>query len=225
MPLGGRLTDGEDQSDGLDPETARYERQRLRRGAVEPLRIVHDPDQRPFLGHVGQKAQDGQADEEAIRGVAAAATERRAERVALRLRKMVQAIHERRAELLQPRERELHLGLDACRAGDGAPRRALYQVLEQRALTDPRLAAQHQSTARTRAHARDQLIQRRAFAAATEQLRPGSGHRHGPRLRTLTHVGNQGPQTTVFTGRDGQARRAALTAHHTNPVRFGKNTQ
>ena len=125
--------------------------------AVEPLRVVHDRDERPLLRHVGQQAQDRQADEEAIRGVAAAQAERGAERVALRSRQALQAIHERRAELLQPGERELHLGLDARRAGDGAPRRAPHQVSEQRALADPGLAAQHERPARARPDARHQL--------------------------------------------------------------------
>ena len=84
MPLAGRLAHGEHQPDRLRPQTARHERQRLRRRAVEPLRIVDDADQRPLLRRVGQQAQDRQADEEAIRGVALAQTERGAERLALR---------------------------------------------------------------------------------------------------------------------------------------------
>ena len=49
------------------------ERQRLRRGLIEPLRVVDHADQRPLLGHLGQQAQHRQADEEAIRGGAGAA--------------------------------------------------------------------------------------------------------------------------------------------------------
>jgi hypothetical protein len=45
---------------------------------------------------------------------------------------------------MQPRERELHLGLDARRSRDARPRRLLADVLEQRRLADPRLAAQDQ---------------------------------------------------------------------------------
>ena len=157
MPLAARLAHGEDQPDRLRPETARDEGQRLRRGRVEPLRVVHDADQRPLLRDVGQQAQDRQADEEPIRRVAVAQTERGAERVALRAGKALEAIQERRAQLLQPRERELHLRLDPGRPGDAAPGRVLHQILQQRALADPGLAAQHQRPARTRAHARHQL--------------------------------------------------------------------
>ena len=121
MPRGGRPADGEDQPDRLGPQTTRHERQRLRRGRVEPLRVVDEADQRPLLGHVGQQAEDGQADEEPIRGIAVAQTERGAERFALRAGKALHAIQGRRAELMQPRERELHLRLDARRPGDAAP--------------------------------------------------------------------------------------------------------
>ena len=190
MALAGRLAHREHQPDRLRAQTARHERQHLRRRAVEPLRIVDDADQRPVLGRVRQQAQDRQADEEAIRGVAVAQAERGAERLALRVGEAVQAIDERRAELMQPREGELHLGLDARRPRDAEPRRAPHQILEQGALAHAGLAAQHQRAAQTLAHARDELIQRRALAAPAEQLRLMSRHGHPPRLRHPgAHVG------------------------------------
>jgi hypothetical protein len=151
------------------------------------LRVVHHRDQGPLLGHVRQQAQGGQADEKTVRGVATAATERDGDRVALRFRQAVEAIHEWRAELMQPSERELHLRLDARRAGDSAARSATQDVSEQRALPDARLAAQHQRPARTRPHARDQFVERRALAAPPKERR----HRHEPRLRMARDVGNQ----------------------------------
>ena len=86
---------------------------------------------------------------------------------------------ERRAELMQARERELHLRLHARRPRDPAARRALHQVLQQRGLADARLAAQHQHPALTRAHARQQLIQRLALAGPAEQPRHAIKCRHG----------------------------------------------
>ena len=56
------------------------------------------------------------------------------------------------------------------RARRAQPGRARHQVLQQRALADAGLAAQHQRPARARAHARHQLIQRRALAAPAEQI-------------------------------------------------------
>ena len=106
--------------------------------------------------------------------------------------KPLQAIHERRAELMQPGERELHLRLDARRPRDAAAGRAAHEVVEQRALADAGLAAQQQRPARTRAHARHELIQRSALTAPAEQHLPGIRRRHGhaPRLRMPRHVGN-----------------------------------
>ena len=43
---------------------ARHERERLRRGPVQPLRIVDDADKRTLSGYLRQQAQDGQADRE-----------------------------------------------------------------------------------------------------------------------------------------------------------------
>ena len=169
MPLAARLAHSEDQPDRLRTETARDEGQRLRGSRVEPLRVVHDADERSLFRNVRQQTQHRQADEEPIRRLAVAQTERSAKRTALRAGKALQAIQERCAQLLQPRVRELHLRLDADRPGNAAPGRMLHQILQQRALADPGLPAQHQRPARTRAHTRHQLIQRRALAASAKQ--------------------------------------------------------
>jgi hypothetical protein len=94
--------------------------------------------------------------------------ERGAECVALRSRKVLQASHERRAELMQPRKGELHLRLNPRRPHEAAAGRVLNQVLQQRALAHARLAAQHERAARARAHIRQQPIQRRALAAPAQ---------------------------------------------------------
>ena len=169
MPLAARLAHGEDQPDGLRPQAARDEGQRLRRGGVEPLRVVHDADERS-LGRDGrEQTQHRQADDEAIRRVPVVQTERGAKRRALRTGKALQAVEERRAQLLQSRVRELHLRLDPGRPGNAAPRRVLHQIVQQRALADSGLPAQHQRPARTGAQARHELIQRPALAAPAQQ--------------------------------------------------------
>ena len=177
MRLTGRVAHREHEPERLGPEPAGDEGERLRRGAVEPLRVVHHTQQRPVLCRVGEQAQDREADEEPIWSVAAAQAERGAQRVALRAGKPVDPIHERGAQLLQPRERELHLRLDARGVRDAASGRAPHEVLQQRALADARLTAQHQRPARAGAHARDQLIQRRALVAPAKQP-PGISSRH-----------------------------------------------
>jgi hypothetical protein len=45
-------------------------------------------------------------------------------------------------------------------------------MFQQGGLADSRLAAENQHTALTRAHSRDELIQRTAFAGTVEQPRP-----------------------------------------------------
>ncbi len=74
----------EHQSDPLRQEAPRHERERLDRHPVKPLRVVDDADERLVLGHIGQQAEDGQADQEAIRRRAGAHAERDVQRVALR---------------------------------------------------------------------------------------------------------------------------------------------
>ena len=51
------------------------------------------------------------------------------------------------------------------------PDALLQQVLQQRGLADPRLAAQDQHPALTRLHAGEQLVQRLALAAPATQRR------------------------------------------------------
>ena len=103
--------------------------------------VVHDADDRLLLRDVGEQAQDREADEEPIRRVAGAQTERSAKRITLRAGKALQTFHERGAQLLQTGKRELHLRLDTGRPGNAAPGRLLHQMLQQRALADPGLAA------------------------------------------------------------------------------------
>ena len=70
----------------LGQQPARDERERQRRGPIEPLRVVDDAQQRTLLGHLGQQAEHGQADQEAIRARPGAQAEHGPQRVALRRR-------------------------------------------------------------------------------------------------------------------------------------------
>ena len=91
-------------------------------------------------------------------------------------------VQERRAQLMQPGELELHLRLDPRRACDAAPRRSPGQVSQQRGLADPGLAAQDQDPALTGSHARQQPIQHLALAAPAAQ--PAFERCASERLRT-----------------------------------------
>jgi hypothetical protein len=121
MPRGGGLTHAQQQRHGLGSQTTRHEGEHLCRRRIEPLRVVDDADQRTLLGGVREQAQHGQADEEPIRRRAGTQAEGGAQCLALRDRQVLEPHQERRAELLQPREGEPHLGFDARRSCDGAP--------------------------------------------------------------------------------------------------------
>jgi hypothetical protein len=80
---------------------------------------------------------------------------------------VIEPAQHRRTQLMQPRERELHLGLDARRSCDAAAGRALRYVLQQRRLPDAGFTAQNHRAALARPNARDQSVQRLTLAAPT----------------------------------------------------------
>src|SRR5882757_6960539 len=55
------------QRDALGTQSARHEREQLLRSPVEQVRVVDDTKQRLVRGHLGQKSQHGEPDEERIR--------------------------------------------------------------------------------------------------------------------------------------------------------------
>ena len=71
-----RLARGEQHHHRLRQQPARHERQCLRRGAVQPLRVVDHAQQRPLLRGLREQAQHRQADEEPVRHRARAQAER-----------------------------------------------------------------------------------------------------------------------------------------------------
>ncbi len=102
--------------------------------------------------------------------------EGRAERVALGVGQRAEAIEHRPAQLMQPGEGELHLGVDADGAGDAQVGCRPGHVLEQRGLPHARLAAEHEHAALTGAHAVEQGVEGRALAATTAQRVRRVGH-------------------------------------------------
>jgi hypothetical protein len=80
-----RLAHREHDRDPLRQQPARHERERARRRTIEPLRVVDDAQEGLLLGSFGQHAEDGQSDEEAIRGLARSEPERDGKRLALRV--------------------------------------------------------------------------------------------------------------------------------------------
>ena len=166
-----RLADGEHHRDPLCEQAPRHERERLRGRAIEPLHIVDQAHQRLRLGRLGQEAQHRERDEEVIRSGPFLQPEGDPQRLLLRAGQPVEAAEHGSAQLMQARERELHLRLDARRSHDAARRRAAQQVLQQRGLAYAGFAAQDQHAALTHSDAGEQPVQRFALAAPTSQRR------------------------------------------------------
>ena len=99
--------------DRLGQQAPRDEGERLHRHLVEPLRVVDDAEQGLVVGGRGHQAQHRQPDQETVRRRPDAAAERDVQRLALWFRQLVEVIQQRRAQLLQSGEGELHVGLHA----------------------------------------------------------------------------------------------------------------
>jgi len=183
LPYFDGFTQREDHGNRFRQEAACDERQCLRRGPVEPLRIIDQADERPFLGHHGEQPEHREADREAIRHRPGAQPECRAQRVALRAWQARQAVQHGRAQLMQDGERQFHLALNARRPHNAAVRRALLHVVQQDSFADARLAAQDQHPALTGPHLSEQPVKRRLLSSPATQSMPAAtaGHRPPPR--------------------------------------------
>ena len=77
------------------------------------MSVLHETEQRPLLGRGGQQAEHGESDQEPVRDVTGCEAQGDIQRVPLRLRQRVELVEQRRAELMDPGERQLHLRLHA----------------------------------------------------------------------------------------------------------------
>jgi hypothetical protein len=160
----------EDQANRLRRQTPCDKRQDLRGGAIEPLLVIHQADQRALPGHLRQQAQHRQPDEKGVRRWPGTEAERSPQRIAQRTRETIEAIQHRRTQLMQPGERELHLRMDARSTHHPAALRLPGRVVQQRRLAHARLAGHHQHPALTRANGIDQPVKDIAFTAPACQL-------------------------------------------------------
>jgi hypothetical protein len=103
-----------------------------------------------LLGNLSQQSEHRQPHLEPVRCRAEAKTERDLDGLALRSREALERAKHRPEQLLQPGERELHIGLHARRPSDDASRRLFDELLEQGCLADPRLAADNHDSAASR---------------------------------------------------------------------------
>jgi hypothetical protein len=144
------------------------------------LGVVDEARQRALARHLGEQAERGERDQEAVGRRTRGEPERHAQRGLLRLVERVQPVEHRRAQLVQPRERELHLGLDSRDARDPEAGGLLGAVLQQGGLADARLAVQHEHAAVAAADALQQLVEEPPLGGSAQQhRRAASGHDPG----------------------------------------------
>jgi hypothetical protein len=142
-----RLALREQQRNRLRLQAPGHEREHLGRGPVKPLGIINQAQQGPFLRGVGEQAEYRQADQKAVGLRPGTQTERRPERIALRRRQPLEAAQHRPAQLVQAGKGKLHLRLGSGRPDNLETRGTLGRVTQQRCLSYPRFAAQHQHRA------------------------------------------------------------------------------
>ena len=82
---------------------------------------------------------------------------------------MLEPVEERPAELVKPGEGQLHLGLDAGRSRDPAAGGVDEEVVKERCLADPRLAANHDGAAYAAPRVGDEPIKPLALGAPASQ--------------------------------------------------------
>jgi hypothetical protein len=113
-----RLAHCEHDRHRLRQQPSRDEAEDLTRGGIEPLGVIDETQQRPLRGDLGQQAERGEGDQEAVGGSTGSQAQRDTEGGLLRLGKRAEPAEHRSAELMQSRERQLHLGLDPGDPGD-----------------------------------------------------------------------------------------------------------
>ena len=161
----------------------------LRRGVVEPLRVVDDADQRLLLGDLGEQRQRGEPHQEPVGWRTGAPAEDCRERVALRHGQPVEVVEHVRAELMEAAVGELHLGLDPDGPRDVPAGDPVGHVAQQRALAHARLSAQDDDSAPTGERVGQEPVECLTFSTTSEEphRRPPAGRAYTsrtPKVRT-----------------------------------------
>jgi hypothetical protein len=151
------------------------------------MSVLHETEQRPLLGRGRQQAQHGEPDQKPIRDVTRREAQGDVQRVPLGLRERVELLEHRRAELMDPGERELHLRLHARDLRHTESRGLTSGVPKQRRLSDARLASHDQDGALTLARICEDPVEHLALAGPVEKPgRKGGGHFAGNAKRPAT---------------------------------------
>ena len=98
---GSRTANSEDDRVGL--QATGHERERLRRRPIKPLDVIDEAQHRRPLRSLGEQAEHGETDQEAVRRGAGAQPEGRLERVALWRRQPIEMAEQRCTQLMESR--------------------------------------------------------------------------------------------------------------------------
>jgi hypothetical protein len=164
-----RFAGGEHERDPVRQKTASDERKCSSRRPIEPLRVVDQAEEGLFLSRFRHEAEDRQSDQERIRGSAGAQSEGDRKGLALRIGQALRELEDRGAQLLERRERKLHLSFDPTGPHDLEVRPRLDRVLQQGGLADARVAVDHQDPTASTARDLQQPLERLALALPAEQ--------------------------------------------------------
>src|SRR2546426_2898676 len=106
------LPRGEDDRDPSGSEPASREHEHLGRRTIEPVGVVDHTEEAALPGGLRQQSENRERNEEPIRRRPRTQPERDIERVTLRSRQALSEFKDRRAQLLNRSEWELHLAFD-----------------------------------------------------------------------------------------------------------------
>ena len=207
---------GEQKPDRFREEPPCHKRERPCRHLIEPFCVVDNAEQRTLLSRLREQGEERQPDEEPIRRRPFAQAERDLEGVALWWREALDRFEQRRTQLVQGGERQLHLGLDARSAKEPHVRGRFRGVVQKRCLPDPGFAAKDQHAALAGTDGTDHVIEQRAFHSASAQARGSHGDKAGhgstdPRSRPGIRPG-------IYTGAKRRARRQTRGTQATRPT-------
>ena len=109
--------------------------------------VIDETEKRPVLGRLGQQAQHGERDQEAVVAFSHLEPERSPQRAPLGLGEALQVPKDRTDDLVQRGEGDVRLRFDPAAAQDLHVGRSLSCVLEEGGLADTRLAADDEHAA------------------------------------------------------------------------------
>ncbi len=168
---------GEHETEGLRTDAVRHERQRLGRTRIEPLGVVDHTYQRLAGRRLGQQAQYGQAQHEAVGHRSCPQPKCRSQGVLLRSGQVLQCRQERRADLVQHPEGQLRLRFHTGGPHHAEADRSRSHVVEQRGLADTRLTENHKSATSTGLDGILPSVEQRTFSTPTQENR-GTPRQH-----------------------------------------------